>query len=89
MSGRRPTEDHNGLTVRDLVNHVLMERQLRADAGGLKRRTFLDYYDVCEMIVKAFGRGRAADDLQAEDFTQLATTVTRAVYCLARRDPAG
>lgn len=77
LSGRRPPHDYTGLTVRDLMNHFLTERQHRVDAGELKKRTFRDYYEVCEMIVVSLGRGRSIDSLQAQDFTDLRATFAK------------
>ena len=41
------------------------------DAGELKRRSWQDYKDACDLIISHFGKGRLVADLDPEDFAAL------------------
>jgi integrase len=59
------------LKIADLVNRFLTAKESLVETGELQRRTWQDYYVVCERIVRVFGRGRLVADLAQDDFAQL------------------
>jgi integrase len=71
LAGRRPRSKSGALTVADLVNRFLSAKEALVDTGELQRRTWQDYYIVCERVVRVFGRNRVVADLVAEDFAKL------------------
>jgi len=70
-AGRTPRAKRGGLTVRDLCNRFLTAKRHLLDTRELTRRTWEDYFTVCERIVRVFGKGRLVDDLVASDFQRL------------------
>ena len=70
-AGRRPADNDKQLTVADLCNHFLTDRELRIETGELRKRTFQDYLDVCKKLAAKLGRTTAVEHLRPEDFAQL------------------
>ncbi len=70
-AGRTPRTQTGSLTVADLCNRFLTDKQRRLDAGELTARTFAEYKLTTDRLVSAFGRTRLVDDLAAEDFARL------------------
>jgi integrase len=70
-AGRKPREQVEGTTVKELCNAFLNAKQALVDSGELSPRTWTDYKDACAEIVAAFGKSRLAEDLDAEDFAAL------------------
>jgi len=71
LAGHTPRVAGNGLTIRDLCNRFLTNRQNKMEAGELSTVSFQDYYATCTRIVKAFGATRLVADLDAGDFERL------------------
>ena len=71
LAGRTPRAKLDGLTVADLVNRFLTHKEQLVETGELKRRTWQDFYTVCERVVSVFGRNRVVSDLAADDFAKL------------------
>ncbi|MEZ6121194.1 MAG: tyrosine-type recombinase/integrase [Pirellulaceae bacterium] len=76
-AGRTPRVDRDGLTVRHLCNAFLNDRKHRLDAGEIVERTWQEYHKSCERIVDAFGADRFVDDLHADDFVSLRTSLAK------------
>ena len=55
-AGRKPREDHDGLTVSDLVNHFLTAKRHLVDTGEMVERTWQDYETTCLRVVKELGQ---------------------------------
>src|SRR5262245_34095502 len=70
-SGRKPRPDPNALTVKELVNLFLAEKQSRVDTGELSKRTWDGYKQACDEIIAALGKGRLVADLNVTDFASL------------------
>jgi integrase len=70
-AGRTPRAKADGLTVADLCNHFLTAKQRKRDARELTPRAFMEYKEVTDLIVSAFGKDRLVDDLAADDFGAL------------------
>jgi integrase len=77
LAGRTPRTTGEGFTIRDLCNRFLTEKQDLVNTGELSPRTFRDYKDTCDIIVKAFGKGRVVSDLTTDDFRQLRQTMNK------------
>jgi hypothetical protein len=61
-AGRKPREDRENVTVKDLCNEFLTEKR-QVDGGELSPRTFACYKEVCVLMAKQLGKGRLAADL--------------------------
>jgi integrase len=75
-AGRTPRLDIGGVTVKDVCNHFLNAKQARVDSGELSPRTFAEYKETCDLLVKRFGKQRLAADLAAADFAALRVKMT-------------
>jgi integrase len=71
LAGRVPRVSSTGVTIRELVNRFLTNKQRLLDSGEIVARTFSDCKSTCKRIVDFFGRERLVDDLAADDFGQL------------------
>jgi integrase len=54
-----------------LVNAFLFHKETRVDTGELSPRTWADYKEVCDLLVKDFGKARLVADLGPDDFAAL------------------
>ena len=70
-AGRTPRTDPTGVTTRDLVNRFLTAKQHFLTTGEITARTFRDYFDTCELLLKLFGKTRSVEGLSSEDFERL------------------
>jgi integrase len=70
-AGRTPRPDPDALTVKELANRFLAQKQAMVDNGELASLTWLDYKTTCDEIVAAFGKGRLVADLRQDDFAAL------------------
>lgn len=55
------------LDLKTLANHFLTFKRHRADNGELTQRTFQDYYDSAERLLKHFGGAKRVEDLSSTD----------------------
>jgi integrase len=69
-AGRKPREDTGAITIKELVNRFLAEKETRVESGELSRRTWLDYKEACDVIT-TLGARRLASDLGPDDFAAL------------------
>jgi integrase len=69
-AGRTPSNG-DGLTVRELVNHFLTREKRKIASGEITERTFEDYKDNCERVLKVLGRTTLVDSLRPTDFARL------------------
>ena len=78
LSGRVPrTNTIEETTIRHICNAFLSHKKALLEAGELAERTFGEYFNTCARLVKAFGRTRPVDDLVADDFRHLRTSIAR------------
>jgi hypothetical protein len=70
-AGRKPREQAEGITVKELVNAFLNAKQSLVETGELLARTWNDYKFACDLIVSRFGKTRLVDDLGPDDFAAL------------------
>ena len=71
LAGRTPRATSDGLTIKDLCNRFLSNRQNKMQAGELSPVAFYDYYAVCAKIVKAFGAYSARGGSGRQRFREL------------------
>lgn len=71
LAGRKPRSKITGLTIGDLCNAWLDWNKGRVNSGELSPRTWEGYRNLCETIIDALGRERAAADPGPEDFQRL------------------
>jgi len=76
-AGRKPREDAGGITVKELANQFLNAKAASRDAGELTPRSWQDYKDACDLLVKQFGKGRLLADLGPDDFAELRKKMAR------------
>jgi integrase len=70
-AGRTPRPDPDALTVKELANRFLGQKQSLVDSGELTALTWGDYKGACDEIVAEFGKGRLVSDLRPDDFAAL------------------
>jgi hypothetical protein len=77
LAGHTPRVVGNGLTIRELCNRFLTNRQNKMESGELSIVSFQDYYATCTRIVNAFGITRLVADLDASDFERLRASMAK------------
>jgi integrase len=69
--GRSPRTDSEALTVKDLANAFLNHKRDLLDAGELSPRTWAQYKETCDQLLKHLGKQRLVSDLGPDDFAAL------------------
>jgi integrase len=75
-AGRTPRVKRDGLTVADLCNAFLTAKHRKVSSGELSARAFMEYKEITDMLVTAFGKTRLVEDLAADDFEKLRADMT-------------
>ena len=70
-AGRKPRQDRDTLTVKDICNQFLNAKQALVDAEELSLRAWDDYKLTCDLLVAHLGKGRVISDLRTDDFAEL------------------
>lgn len=70
-AGRKPREENEGLTVKQLCNKFLRHKKSLVESGELTNRSWKDYKAGCDLLVSHFGKSRLVADLDPTDFTDL------------------
>jgi integrase len=70
-AGRKPRPDTSAATVKGIVNDFLNAKRALVHSGELSPRTWMDYKQVCDLVVRQFGKGRLAGDVGPDDFAGL------------------
>ena len=71
QAGRRPPNDPDALTLRELLNRFLSAKQHLLQEGEIVQRTFNDYKEVGDRIAKHMDLSLLVADLRPEDFELL------------------
>ncbi len=77
FAGRKPREQGDGLTVRDLCNRFLTSKQRLLDSDELSPRTWQDYKCTTDRIVQEFGKERLVEDLDGDDFDEFRANIAK------------
>jgi integrase len=70
-AGRTPRPDPEALTIKQLCNAFIHQKQALVDSGELTALTLGDYKTACEEVGASFGPSRLVADLRPEDFAVL------------------
>jgi integrase len=70
-AGRRPREESDGVTIKELCNRFLNAKRALVESGELTNRSWQDYKAACDLVVSNFRKGRLVSDLDPEDFATL------------------
>src|SRR6516165_9156431 len=54
-AGRKPRNESEGTTVKELCNQFMADKQALVDSGELTQRSWDDYKAACVLIIKHFG----------------------------------
>lgn len=76
-AGRKPRQKNEDLTIADLCNHFLTDKQRRVDSAEMSGRMFHEYKATTDRLVKAFGKSRLVADLAGEDFSTLRASLAK------------
>jgi integrase len=77
-AGRVPrAKESGGGTVRELADRFLDHKKTRLDDQELSARTFADYYQICQLVVRHFGPNRLLLDLGPPEFESLRVALPR------------
>jgi integrase len=77
-AGRTPRPiGTNDVTLRELANRFLTDKQRLCESGDIAPRTFADYYSVCERVINYFGAHRFIADITAEDFSAFRAAISK------------
>ena len=68
---RRHQRRASSVTVGDVCNRYVYERQLDMEAGRLSKGAWEDYDDAAVEMVAVFGKDKLVEDLRPDDFTRL------------------
>ena len=88
MAGRqRPSKDaSNGYTLRECCNEFLISKQSELDARKISPRTYAEYHQTTDRLIRVFGIGRFVTDIRPDDCAELRRELikTHTVNSLAR-----
>ena len=76
-AGRKPRPGDDALTVQDIANAFLNNKQALLEAGELSPRTWAGYKVAADELVAHVGRSRLVADLDPQDFASLRTKMAR------------
>jgi hypothetical protein len=76
-AGRKPRSDSAGTTVKDLANAFLKTKQAAVDGGELAPRTWQDYKEARNLVLRDFRKGRLLEDTDPDDFAALRAKLAR------------
>ena len=68
LAGREPSAHLDGMTVRELCDRFLINREGKIESKELHLRSFQDYLKTCKRMTAFFGRGQVVNDLAPTDF---------------------
>jgi hypothetical protein len=66
-----------GLTVRDRANEFLTFKQHKMDTGELAPRTFSEYRDTCERLIRVLGRDLFLERIQAGELLKVREDIAK------------
>ncbi len=66
-----PRPDPGAVTVKEVVNAFLNDKQALRGVSDLSSRTWIDYKDACDLLIAQVGKSRAFSNLAPDDFAAL------------------
>ena len=75
--GRKPSNKTGQRTILEICDRFLDRKQIQIASGELSQLTWNDYKRTCELILRQFGRTRAAASLTTDDFADLKATLAK------------
>jgi integrase len=76
-AGRKPREQSDGTTVKELCNHFLSAKEDMVNADELSMRTWTGYEQACRFLVEHLGKSRLASDVDQDDFAAMRQKLSR------------
>ena len=77
-AGRKPREQSSeGVTIKVVANAFLTHKKSLLNSGELSQRTWTNYEQTAEMVIRQFGSNRLATDLGPDDFAKLRDYMTQ------------
>jgi integrase len=76
-AGKKPRDETEGTTVKQLCNAFLNAKAEARDAGEIAGKTWSYYKATCDVLVKHLGKNRRVDDLDPTDFAALRKRLAR------------
>jgi integrase len=77
-AGRPARSPESGkLTIRDLANVFLTFKQHKVNTGELTRRTFDEYRDTCERLIRVLGRDTPVERIQAGELLKVREDIAK------------
>jgi len=77
QAGREPRVSSTGKTLGGICNAFLTRVTERQQSGEVAARTFRDYYEICEQLVKHLGRNADPERLRPEDFASFRAAIAK------------
>jgi integrase len=73
LAAGRPARapEQSKLTIRELANEFLIFKQHKVDTGELAQRTFDEYKDTCERLIRVLGRDAVVQDIQSAELLKI------------------
>jgi integrase len=76
-AGRARRIPGDELTLRDICNSFLTAKKQLLDAGEITVRSFGEYRETTDRLIRVFGKDRVIDHLNAEDFQHLRADIQK------------
>jgi integrase len=70
-AGRKPRDESDGTTIKELCNQFLIAKRALVESAELTNRSWQDYKAACDLLVSNFRKSRLVADLDPEDFAAL------------------
>ena len=79
LAAGRParTPEQNKLTIRELANEFLTFKQHKVDTGELAQRTFDEYRDTCERLIRVLGRDAIVEQTQSAELLKIREDIAK------------
>jgi len=77
LAGRKPRAKVDGMTVADVCDRFLIEKDRALAAGEITAHTWRDYKRTTDRLVKRWGDSRVVVDLGPDDFSELKADIAK------------
>jgi integrase len=76
-AGRKPRDDDDGVTIKELANRFLNAKKTLMTNGELSPRTWAEYKTATDLLIANFGKQRLVADVDADDFATLRNRIAK------------